>query len=109
MSPDLSDLPNVDAQRFRRPGVADLAVRNVSTHPPRILLLYGSLRARSFSKVLNQRGAMERETTARQALCADIDAFSMHAAVRVEAHEKRESAAPPADMAGVARRVEPSC
>ena len=35
------------------------------------------------------RGAMPRETIARQPLCADIDGFSLHAAVRVEAHERK--------------------
>ena len=53
MSLNLLDLPNVDPQHFRRPDIADLTARNVSTHPPRILLLYGSLRARSFSKLLS--------------------------------------------------------
>jgi hypothetical protein len=38
-------------------------------------------------KVLTLRGAMLRETTARQPLCADIDGFSLHAAVRVEASD----------------------
>jgi arsenical resistance protein ArsH len=54
---DLSDLPNVDPQQFRRPDLADLAVRSASTHAPRILLLYGSLRARSFSKLLTLEAA----------------------------------------------------
>ena len=44
---------------------------------------------RAGQKVLTLRGAMPRETTARQALCADIDGFSLHAAVRVEAHERK--------------------
>ncbi|MCU0921721.1 MAG: transposase [Burkholderiaceae bacterium] len=39
--------------------------------------------------MLTLRGAMPRETTARQALCADIDGFSLHAAVRVEAHDRK--------------------
>lgn len=30
---------------------------------------------------------MSREATARQPLCADIDGFGLHAAVRVEAHD----------------------
>lgn len=55
--PDLSDLPNIDPQQFRRPDLADLAVRSPSTHAPRILLLYGSLRARSFSKLLTLEAA----------------------------------------------------
>ncbi len=44
---------------------------------------------RAGQKVLTLRGAMPRETTARQALCADIDGFSLHAAVRVEAHDRK--------------------
>jgi hypothetical protein len=32
---------------------------------------------------------MPREDWARQPLCADIDGFSLHAAVRVEAHDRK--------------------
>ena len=32
---------------------------------------------------------MPRETSARQPLCADIDGLSFHAAVRVEAHDRK--------------------
>jgi hypothetical protein len=39
--------------------------------------------------VLTLRGAMPREATARQPLCADIDGFSLHAAVRVQAHDRK--------------------
>ena len=35
------------------------------------------------------RGAMAREGMARQLLCSDIDGFSLHAAVRVEAHDRK--------------------
>ena len=52
MSPLPPDLPNIDADQFERPGQADFASVGTSTHPPRILLLYGSLRERSFSKLL---------------------------------------------------------
>jgi hypothetical protein len=44
---------------------------------------------RAGQKVLTLRGAMPREGTARQLLCADIDGFSLHAAVRVEAHDRK--------------------
>jgi hypothetical protein len=44
---------------------------------------------RAGQKVLSLRGAMPREGTARQPLCADIEGFSLHAAVRVEAHEPK--------------------
>jgi hypothetical protein len=32
---------------------------------------------------------MPREDRARRPLCADIDSFSLHAAVRVEAHDRK--------------------
>jgi hypothetical protein len=32
---------------------------------------------------------MPREVTARQPLCADVDGCSLHAAVRIEAHERK--------------------
>ena len=44
---------------------------------------------RAGQKVLTLRGAMPRDALARQALCADIDGSSLHAAVRVEAHERK--------------------
>ena len=44
---------------------------------------------RAGQKVLTVRGAMPREGTARQPLCTDIDGFSLHAAVRVEAHDRK--------------------
>ncbi len=40
-------------------------------------------------KVLTLRGAMPQEDRAREPLCADIDGFSLHAAVRVEAHDRK--------------------
>jgi arsenic resistance protein ArsH len=46
------DLPNVDADLFKRPAAEQFAQVATSTHAPRILLLYGSLRKRSFSKLL---------------------------------------------------------
>jgi hypothetical protein len=44
---------------------------------------------RAGRRVLTLRGAMPREAAARQPLCADIDGFSLHAAVRVEAHDRK--------------------
>jgi hypothetical protein len=44
---------------------------------------------RAGQKVLSLRGAMPREGTPRQPLCADIDGFSLHAGVRVEAHDRK--------------------
>ncbi|MCA3177899.1 MAG: transposase [Burkholderiaceae bacterium] len=44
---------------------------------------------RAGQKVLTLRSAMPREGRARQPLCADIDGFSLHAAVRLEAHDRK--------------------
>ena len=44
---------------------------------------------RAGQKVLTLRGATPREAAARQPLCADIDGFSLHAAVRVEVHDRK--------------------
>ncbi len=38
---------------FQRPDDAQLFDRARSLHPPRVLLLYGSLRARSFSRLMS--------------------------------------------------------
>ncbi|KVW75482.1 arsenical resistance protein ArsH [Burkholderia cepacia] len=52
MSEQLNDLPQLDATLFRVPDTAQLRPATPSTHPPRLLLLYGSLRERSFSRLL---------------------------------------------------------
>ena len=44
------ELPNVDADSLRRPDLAQLLPAERATHPPRILLLYGSVRERSYSR-----------------------------------------------------------
>lgn len=50
--PDSGSLPNVDAELFAFPSLERLSPPVRATHPPRFLLLYGSLRKRSFSKLL---------------------------------------------------------
>jgi hypothetical protein len=44
---------------------------------------------RAGQMVLTLRGAMPREVTSRQPLRADIDGFSLHTAVRVEANDRK--------------------
>ncbi len=53
----LRDMPNVSARHFDLPSLDRLAVPKPSTHKPRILLLYGSLRERSFSRFLSLEAA----------------------------------------------------
>jgi len=48
----MTDLPNVDLDRLVAPDLTQLEPARRATHPPRILLLYGSLRTRSYSRLL---------------------------------------------------------
>ncbi len=48
----LLDLPNVEPALFAKPEASDFKAVASSTHAPRILLLYGSLRERSYSRLL---------------------------------------------------------
>ena len=50
-------LLNLDERCFQSPQQALLAPKQASTHPPRILMLYGSLRERSYSKLLTLEAA----------------------------------------------------
>lgn len=55
--PDTSDMPLVDASQLDAIDVAALAGPDDPGHPPRILLLYGSLRAVSYSRLAAEEGA----------------------------------------------------
>ncbi|MEB2505850.1 arsenical resistance protein ArsH [Burkholderia sp. BCCIQ04A] len=57
MTDSLNDLPQLDATLFHVPDVAHLRPAAPSTHSPRFLLLYGSLRERSFSRLLTEEAA----------------------------------------------------
>lgn len=61
MAPDLIDLPNIDAGAFAIPDAAALQPAAL-VHRPRILLLYGSLRERSFSRFATIEAARLLET-----------------------------------------------
>jgi len=53
----ISDLPNIDPARLDLPAAKRLAPADGVDHPPRILMLYGSLRERSFSRLLTEEAA----------------------------------------------------
>jgi len=53
----MTDLPALDAAFFGQPDGARLEPAVRSSHPPRILLLYGSLRERSFSRLATEEAA----------------------------------------------------
>jgi arsenic resistance protein ArsH len=55
-APD-DDLPLIDPVFFHRPTGEHLAAAGRATHPPRVLMLYGSLRERSYSKLLTLEAA----------------------------------------------------
>ncbi|MFG1426832.1 arsenical resistance protein ArsH [Roseixanthobacter glucoisosaccharinicivorans] len=58
MAHDLNlDFPALDDTHFDVPDVERLALPGASRHPPRILLLYGSLRERSYSRLLIEEAA----------------------------------------------------
>ena len=57
MSPAEDNLPNVDPSLFDRPSGTRFAGAGSSGHPPRFLMLYGSLRERSYSKLLTLEAA----------------------------------------------------
>lgn len=52
-----ADLAHLDEQAVRVPDLAELLPKDRATHPPRILLLYGSLRERSYSRFLTWEAA----------------------------------------------------
>lgn len=57
MSQSIHSLPSVVHEHFRLPDSARLTVGEPIQHAPRILLLYGSLRQRSYSRLLAEEAA----------------------------------------------------
>ena len=57
VSDDLCSIPNVDPALFAMPDIRALLSAKPSTHAPRFLLLYGSLRDRSYSRLLAEEAA----------------------------------------------------
>ena len=53
----ISNVPNLDAAAFDAPALDRLFPTIRATHAPRILLLYGSVRERSFSRLLSEEAA----------------------------------------------------
>ena len=51
------DLPNADLQLLDLPTADKLTIESASTHAPRILLLYGSTREKSFSRLMTEEAA----------------------------------------------------
>lgn len=56
-APDLDTFPSLDERFLDIPDLNQLTLARPSTHPPRFLLLYGSLRERSYSRFLTEEAA----------------------------------------------------
>jgi arsenic resistance protein ArsH len=67
----LADLPQVTTDHFQVPDPALVRPTQPATHAPRILLLYGSLRQRSFSRLL-----VEESARLLQAMGAQVKVFN---------------------------------
>jgi len=72
-SPNLESLPNADSKLFHRTDSAALFSQKPTNHAPRFLLLYGSLRERSYSRLLTMEAARLLE-----ALGGEIKIFDPH-------------------------------
>ncbi|MDI1239054.1 MAG: arsenical resistance protein ArsH [Polaromonas sp.] len=57
MLPVLENLPNLDTALFAPPSASALQAFRPSAHAPRMLLLYGSVRERSYSRLLSEEAA----------------------------------------------------
>lgn len=53
----IPDLPNINPSQLDMPTMDKLSIAAGMDHPPRILMLYGSLRERSFSRYLTEEAA----------------------------------------------------
>src|SRR6266571_2715914 len=53
----IGKLPNIKPEQLDIPSMDKLAPAGDMSHPPRILMLYGSLRERSFSRFLTEEAA----------------------------------------------------
>ena len=53
----MTDTPNLDESQFKTIDAASLVPASHSTHPARILMLYGSLREKSYSRLSAEEGA----------------------------------------------------
>lgn len=70
MQSPIADLPNIDAAHFDRPTLDRLVDVPRAAHPPRILVLYGSVRERSYSRLL-----AEEAGRLLQAMGAEVKTF----------------------------------
>ena len=78
----LDDLPNIDQALFNPPTAEAPGSLTDAAHPPRLLLLYGSLRERSFSRL-----AVEEAARLLQAMGAETRIFNPRGLPLADAEE----------------------
>jgi len=54
----MSDTYQIDENSFQRIDIASVSKRRKNSHKPKVLLLYGSLRERSFSRLMTEEAAL---------------------------------------------------
>ncbi|TDU24927.1 arsenic resistance protein ArsH [Chromohalobacter marismortui] len=67
----MHDLPHLDTASFAVPDGDALMTPRLSTHPPRILLLHGSLRERAFSRLVSEEAARLLAAMGAETRCFD--------------------------------------
>ena len=77
----ISDLPNINPEQLDLPTLDKLAPVGDLNHPPRILMLYGSLRERSFSRFLTEEAARILEHFGAEVKIFDPTALPMAGSV----------------------------
>lgn len=70
-------MPNVSAAHFAVPNRASVETTTRFTHPPRFLILYGSLRERSFSRLLAYEAARLLEAMGGEVRIYDADGLPL--------------------------------
>lgn len=73
MSHNLSNLPNISTEHFQVPTQERFASTEPASHAPRFLLLYGSLREKSYSRMLTMEAARLLE-----AMGGEVKIFDPH-------------------------------
>lgn len=81
------DLPNLDAAHLHPVDRSRLAVAGEDDHPPRVLMLYGSLRQRSYSRALTREAARILELLGAEVRIFDPSGMPMVDAVESD-HQK---------------------
>jgi len=77
----IPNLPNINSAQLDMPTLDKLAPAGDLTHPPRILMLYGSLRERSFSRFLTEEAARILEHFGAEVRIFDPTALPMAGSV----------------------------